>query len=65
VLMPAGGTVIPVGRQNCTECLRMLTELKIPVDGKDLGGTSGRSVYFETETCVMRIKKLLGGECQL
>lgn len=65
VLMPAGGTVIPVGRQNGAECLRMLAELRIPIDGKDLGGTSGRSVYFETETCVMRIKKLLGGECQL
>lgn len=65
VLMPAGGSVIPVGQQNGAECLKMLAELKIPVDGKDLGGTSGRSVYFEAETCVMRIKKLVGGECQL
>lgn len=65
VLMPAGGAVIPVGRQNGAECLRMLAEMNIPVDGKDLGGSSGRSVYFEAETCVMRIKKLVGGERQL
>lgn len=65
VLMPAGGSVIPVGRQNGSECLRILSEMGISVEGKDLGGTSGRSVYFETETCIMRIKKLVGGECQL
>lgn len=65
VLFRTDNGMVPVGRQNSEECLRVLAEMKIPVEGKDLGGNSGRSIYFEPEKNVMRVKKLVGGESQL
>jgi chemotaxis protein CheD len=65
VLVSTSSSGIAIGKQNCEECLSMLTRMQIPIDGKDLGGTSGRSVYFETGKNIMRIKKLVGGESQL
>jgi chemotaxis protein CheD len=65
VLTPVDVPEKPVGRRNGEACIRMLKAMNIPVDGMDLGGTSGRSVYFEPETQIMRVKKLVGGERQL
>lgn len=64
VLAGLGGNV-QIGQKNGEECLRVLGEMQIPIIGRDLGGSSGRSVYFETETGTMRIKKLAGGESRL
>lgn len=65
VLISTSASGLAVGKQNCEECLNMLAQMNIPVEGQDLGGTSGRTVYFEPEKNLMKIKKLVGGESQL
>lgn len=66
VLAPlSNGTAGAVGQRNAEQCLRMLSEMKIPVTGKDLGGTTGRSVRFDPENHILHVKKLVGGENQL
>ena len=65
VLISTSASGLAVGKQNCEECLSILAKMNIPVDGQDLGGTSGRTVYFEPDKNLMKIKKLVGGESQL
>lgn len=59
------GTSGAIGQRNAQQCLRMLSEMNIPVTGKDLGGTVGRSVRFDPEDHILHVKKLIGGEQQL
>lgn len=65
VLTPVDMHEKPIGQRNCEACVEMLKSLNIPIVSMDLGGTSGRSVYFEPETQILRVKKLVGGERQL
>ena len=65
VLISTSASGLAVVKQNCEECLSVLARMNIPVEGQDLGGTSGRTVYFEPENNLMRVKKLIGGERQL
>lgn len=42
-----------VGNKNIVEVERILNELKIPIVSKDVGGNRGRTLYAESETCMV------------
>lgn len=65
VLAVSNGTADSIGRRNAVECLRMLDRMKIPIDGKDLGGKVGRSIRFDPENNVLHVKKIIGDETKL
>jgi chemotaxis protein CheD len=43
------GNTISIGERNIEETKRLLTTLKIPIMGEEIGGTRARSVLFELE----------------
>jgi Chemotaxis protein; stimulates methylation of MCP proteins len=65
VLTASASGSVGIGQRNGEECLRMLAKMQIPIMGKDLGGTCGRSLYFDPGNNILRVKKLIGGESQL
>ncbi len=56
------GTGAGVGQRNGEACLKALSELRIAVEGKDLGGNLGRSIYFDPEKNLLSVKKISGEE---
>ncbi len=51
-----------VGQRNAEECLKLLDELRIKVEAKDVGGANGRTVYFDIATGAMTISTLAKGK---
>ncbi len=51
-----------VGQRNAEECIKVLDELKIRIESKDVGGESGRTVYFDTATGQMTVSTLAKGK---
>lgn len=55
-------TTSQVGLRNAEECRRILTELNIKILAQDTGGTCGRTVTFDLQTCTMCVSTLSKGK---
>ncbi|MFP7169149.1 chemotaxis protein CheD [Terribacillus sp. 7520-G] len=45
-----------IGPRNIEAVEQKLREYRIPIESKDVGGTNGRTIEFDTETCGLKIK---------
>ncbi len=55
-------TTSQVGLRNAEECRRILDELHIKILAQDTGGTCGRTVTFDLQTCTMCVSTLTKGK---
>lgn len=60
--MLRASSLLDIGRRNSEVILHLLSENKIPVHGKSLGGTVGRSVELRLEDGAFRVRSLGRGE---
>ncbi|SNZ09697.1 chemotaxis protein CheD [Terribacillus aidingensis] len=45
-----------IGPRNIEAVERKLQEYRIPIEGKDVGGSNGRTIEFDTDTCALKVK---------
>ncbi len=55
----AADYTIRIGKRNIQKVEKMLKNLKIPLIGRDIGGTRGRTIEFDLSTGDLRIKSFL------
>lgn len=48
--------IMNVGKRNIAMCKKVLSDNRIPLEGDDTGGTSGRSIEFSCETGKLSIR---------
>lgn len=51
--------IMNVGQRNTAMCKRVLSERSIKICGEDTGGSSGRSIEFCCETCVLSVRTVV------
>lgn len=55
-LSTSGGGSLSVGPRNIEVTLAVLEKLKIPITGKDLGGDTGRKIFFDLHSGKIRMQ---------
>lgn len=66
-MFKTSGTVdiMNVGQRNIAMCRKMLNEYSIVLEGEDIGGSSGRSVEFCCESCVLSVRTVSPKEVRI
>lgn len=64
-MLEFGGDGPSIGERNVTAALDALETRKIPVVAKDIGGTHGRSIRFDTVTDELTIRTAYEGETSI
>ncbi|WP_019152764.1 chemotaxis protein CheD [Robertmurraya massiliosenegalensis] len=54
-----------IGPRNVEAVKRELAALKIAIVGEDVGGSSGRTIEFDPKTCLLNIRTVNKGICEL
>jgi chemotaxis protein CheD len=54
-----------LGLRNIESCRAVLERERIPIDGEEVGGTYGRSVFFDVSTGRLRVSTVLRGDVLL
>jgi chemotaxis protein CheD len=54
-----------LGLRNIESCRAALEREGVPIDGEEVGGTYGRSVFFDVSTGVLRVSTVLRGDVLL
>ncbi|MCL1829566.1 MAG: chemotaxis protein CheD, partial [Oscillospiraceae bacterium] len=54
--------VLKVGQRNAETCIATLEELRIPIRANDTGGTHGRTIELYSDTGMLKIRTVGGGE---
>lgn len=54
-----------LGLRNIESCRAALEREGVPIDGEAVGGTHGRSVFFDVATGVLRVSSVLFGDVNL
>ncbi len=54
-----------LGLRNIESCRAVLEQQRVPIDGEEVGGTYGRSVFFDVSTGVLRVSTVLRGDVLL
>lgn len=60
-----GSDLMRIGPRNVEAVLIELKELRIPVAGKDVGGSSGRTIEFDPKTGLMQVRTVNKGNSEL
>ncbi|TXL67704.1 chemotaxis protein CheD [Cerasibacillus terrae] len=57
-----GNDMMKIGRRNIDATKKILAYYKIPIISSDVGGNSGRTIEFEPETSMLKIRTVNKGE---
>ncbi|WP_095742891.1 chemotaxis protein CheD [Sediminibacillus massiliensis] len=62
---PGTDDMLRIGTRNVEAVLASLSSHRIPVTVKEVGGNNGRTIEFDTETTILKIRTVNAGESEI